>query len=154
MANEPTKKPDSVEGNVAAAILKLAENLGAQQERQNDAIEALRASQPPREVQFGDPDYQAKLRAERKVLKRPAFQNGFEVNPSGLSDEVIDRLANLAPGAYLGGRVRVAIENDAVHLIYKNREIEHRMANDRLFSSFSDLVNKIWAEMPKQTAAA
>ena len=140
--------------DLTSAVLLLAENQVDSQRKLQETLEALKASQPPREVQFGDPDYQAKLRAERKVLKRPAFQNGFEVNPSGLSDEVIDRLANLAPGAYLGGRVKVALENDAVHLIYKNREIEHRMANDRLFSSFSDLVNKIWAEMPKQTAAA
>jgi len=140
--------------DLTSAVLLLAENQVDSQRKLQETLDALKASQPPREVQFGDPDYQAKLRAERKVLKRPAFQNGFEVNPSGLSDEVIDRLANLAPGAYLGGRVKVALENDAVHLIYKNREIEHRMANDRLFSSFSDLVNKIWAEMPKQTAAA
>lgn len=117
------------------------------QERQARATEALMANTPPRDINYGDQDYQERLRAETKTLTRSAFQNGFEVNPSGLSDETIDRLANLAPGTYLGGTVTVALANDAVHLLYKNRTPDQRMAFQAKVSSFSDMVQKIWAEM-------
>jgi hypothetical protein len=142
------------DASLAAAILALAEKLGTSQEKLNETLAALRESQTPREVNFGDTDYQARLRAETKVLKRPAFQNGYEVNPSGLSDEVIERLANLKPGSYIGGVVKVAVEGESIHLIYKNRTADQRMALNAKFSSFSDLVNKIWAEMHPQADAA
>jgi len=143
------------ETDLAAAILLLAEKIGGNQDQLNITLDALKGAQRPRDIQYGDQDYQEKLKRETKVLKRPAFQNGFEVNPSGCSDEVIDRLSKLAPGTYLGGAVRVAIDgNDGVHLIYKNKTVEQRMANERLFGSFSELVNKIWAEMMPQTTAA
>jgi len=153
MAKTQTETEDP---SLAAAILKLAESFGASQSQVAETLAVLQQNQRPREVNFGDTDYQEKLRRETQVLKRPAFQNGFPVNPSGLSDEVIDRLATVKPGKYLGGAVTVAIDgNDGIHLIYKNKTVEQRMAFARLVTSFSDLVNKIWSEMhPEPVAAA
>lgn len=143
----PGRPPAAPKDDLAAAILLLAERLGGNQEKLVETLEALKASQPVKDVNFGDTDYQARLRATTSTLRRPAFQNGFEVNPSGLSDEVLDRLAQLQPGTYLGGVVRVAVDGqDAIHLIYKNKTVEQRFANERLFGSFSALVNTIWAE--------
>lgn len=133
---------------LAAAIAQLAQQLGTSQAQMAETLESLRQNQKPRDINFSDTDYQEKLRAETKVLKRPAYQNGFEVNPSGLSDETIDRLSKLIPGTYLGGVVRVAIDgNDSIHLLYKNKTVEQRFANDRLFPSFTALIDKLWAEM-------
>lgn len=140
----PNPKPTD---DVAAAILLLAEKLGGNQERLTETLEALKSAQPARDVNFADQEYQAALRESTRELKRPAFQNGFEVNPVGLSDETIDRLAKLKPGTYIGGRVRVAVDGqDAIHLIYKNKSVEQRFENERVFGSFSELVSKIWTE--------
>jgi hypothetical protein len=145
-----TVKPPS--DPIANAILTLAESLSMSQQQLHATLEALKQSQPPRDVSFGDTDYQERLRESTKVLKRPAYQNGYEVNPSGLSDEVIDRLAALKPGAYLKNVVTVAVDgNNAVHLIYKNRTPDQRMQLP--FTSFSDLVNKVWAEMRQPVTA-
>jgi hypothetical protein len=127
--------------------------LAAILETLTDNLAALRSSQPRREINFGDQDYQEQLRAERQTLKKPAFQNGFEVNPSGLSDETIDRLANLTPGVYAGGLIRVATDNDAIHLIYKNKTVEQRMAFGQRFPSFTAMVNAIWDEQQRSAAA-
>lgn len=140
--------------DLAGAILKLAESFGVSQAQTAETLEALRANQKPRDINFSDQDYQEKLKRETKVLKRPAFQNTFPVNPSGLTDEEITRLAALAPGKYLGGHVEVTIGgNDAICLWYKNKTVEQRMANERKFASFGVLINTIWAEMHPEPVA-
>lgn len=146
MPNEQTTKP--IDTSLADAILLLAEQIGASQSQMAGTIAALQQNQVPRDVNFSDQDYQDRLRGQTRVLLRPAYQNGFEVNPSGLSDVTILRLSQLVPGQYLGGLITVAVDgNKAIHLIYKNRTPDQRMIFQQRVQSFSHMVEQIWSEM-------
>ena len=143
------------ETKLAEAIVALAESLQTNQEGVQATLEALRANQPPRDVSFGDVDYQVKLRAETKVFPRPVFQGGREANASGLSDETLAKIADLKPGTYLGGFVRIiGVQQDGIDFYYKNATPDQRMAQMARFSSFTDLVDKCWAELPSPPPAA
>ena len=129
-------------------------NLAQILQQQNEILEGLRRSQAPRDVNFGDSDYQAKLRAERKEFPRPVYQNGFEANPSGLSDETLTQIGELKPGKYLGGVVEIlAGSRNAIDFRYKNATADQRMALMPVFGSFAELVAKCHAEMVRASAA-
>lgn len=120
-----------------------------------ETLAALKASQPTREIGFSDPDYQARMRAETKAFKTPTFQNGIDVDAAGLSDEIIERVAHLKAGRYLGGIVEVDVSHKgAVNFRYKNKTPDQRMALQTKFGSFEELVNKIWNEMQEQKSSA
>jgi hypothetical protein len=139
---------------LAQAILALAEKLGTSQEQQAETLEALRASQPPRDVSFGDTDYQARLKAETKVFPRPVFQNGREANPAGESDATLAKIAELKPGKYIGGFVTIdETPKGGINFVYKNATPDQRMVQMGKFTSFADLVAKCHAEMQTTVAA-
>lgn len=121
-----------------------------------EILQGLRASQPPRVINFGDSDYQEQLRKNTKAFKTLTLQNGKESDPAVCAQETIDLIPQLKPGLYLGGYVTVEVrERDhAVNFRYSNSTPDQRMAQMRKFSSFDDLVAKIWAEQQARTAAA
>jgi len=140
---------DAREAKLAEAILTLADSLQTNQGQLQTTLEALRANQPPRDISFGDVDYQAKLRAETKVFPRPVFQGGREANAAGLSDETLSQLAALVPGKYLGGFVTIlGVPQDGLDFYYKNATPDQRMAQMARFTSFADLVAQCWRELP------
>lgn len=142
------------EATLADAVLALAQSVGASQQQLAEAIEALRGSQPPRDVNFGDVDYQERLRAETAVFPRPVYQNGFEANPSGLSVETLQRIGELVPGKYLGGFVTIVeTPQNGIDFRYRNMTADHRMIQQKKFDSFTELVEKCWAERHATAAA-
>lgn len=110
------------------------------------SIDGLR--QKP-ELREGDPEYVARQRAEGWFddfdggIK--VYQNAYEAQARGLSEEVRYRAAHLKPGVYLKGRVRVEVDNQGVHLKYPVKG-DAMLINRDYFRDFSELVNKVWEE--------
>lgn len=104
---------------------------------------------PKPELREGDPEYVARQRAEGWFddfdggIK--VYQNAYEAQPRGLSEEVRYRAAHLKPGVYLKGRVRVEVDNQGVHLKYPVKG-DAMLINRDYFRDFSELVNKVWEE--------
>ncbi len=93
-------------------------------------------------------------RGVTKFLPHLVYQNGREVNPSGLSTKTIEKLDQLATGHYCDGIVDVIRRQDGVdgvssriHLCYNNGTIEERMLFYMRFPTFTKLVEDIWNEM-------
>jgi len=93
------------------------------------------------------------------TLKRPVLQHGHPINIWGIKkdDAIINHLNELEPGEYLGGRVKVILmgrePNQKLNVTYPWDTVQERMKNQTLFSSFSDLLQKINNEQ-KQKAAS
>ena len=142
---------------IAAAFDRLAARLGDGQQENAELIGEIRRLVPPREVQYGDADYQAKVAAERRVFKTKTFQHGFEIteDAKGLSDETIDRVSKLRAGRYIHGVVLVDVSHKGeVRISYSNKTPDQRMARMLDFRDFTDLINQIWAEMQATATAA
>lgn len=117
------------------------------------AIAAGLATIAPRhEIKEGDPEYVARQQAEGWF---DAFdggvtvlQNAYEAQPRGLPAETRYRAAHLKPGTYLKGRVTVNVEANGqiVRLSYPVKG-DAMLINRDYWSSFPDLINKIWDEM-------
>jgi hypothetical protein len=89
-----------------------------------------------------------------KFLPHIVYQNGREVNPSGLSPETINVLDTLATGKYCDGIIDVIRVSDGpegvnsrIHLCYNNGTIEERMVFYMRFPTFTKIVQDIAAEM-------
>ena len=136
----PVNKVEIVtEDRLVDALDKQAQTIGAA------FGDALIKSQGRKKVSYGD--FMAR-RGPREQLKRKAFQNGYEVNPSGLSTATIEKLDQLASGRYLSNWVTIVNTPDkAIHIRYANKTPDDRMTNATKFSSFTDLVNQVHAEM-------
>lgn len=116
---------------------------------QREELKLLRGSQPPRTINFGDADYQEKLRRETKAFKNRVMQNSIEADPEVVQrEETFERLTKLKAGLYLGGAVQVMVSprND-VNFVYKNKTIDQRMAQKDQWRSFDELVEKVWTEI-------
>lgn len=90
----------------------------------------------------------------QKRLLHPVFQNGREVNPSGLSVATIEKLDTLASGHYADGLVDVVRIKDGagglhsrIHILYNNKHEAQRMVFYMRFPTFTKLVDEIAAEM-------
>jgi hypothetical protein len=119
---------------------------------------ALASVKPAKVIAEGDPEYTERLKAEGFYdffdNNVKVYQNAYEAQPRGLSEEVRYRAAHLRPGSYIKNRVKVTVENDGavVRLAYPVSG-DAMLINRDYFSSFSDLVNKIWDEMHATVAA-
>lgn len=141
---------------IARAFDRLADKLEGGQAINSDLVAEVKRLIPPREVQFGDADYQAKIAAQRRVFKTPTFQHGIEITEEarGLSDETIDRVSRLRSGTYLRGVVHVDVNHKGeVRITYSNKTPDQRMARMLEFRDFTDLINQVWAEMHAAVAA-
>jgi hypothetical protein len=116
-------------------------------ERMTAVLEKLGENQKPYEPGFGDPAYQARLKAEgfQDEFPIPVFQNGREAVARGLSQETRERASALKTGSYLGGKVSVEAGPKSVHLRYKSQKIEDRMSQP--WRDFPELIDKLWSEM-------
>lgn len=106
---------------------------------------------PKPELKEGDPDYVARQRAEGwfdDFFGVTVYQNAYEAQARGLSEDVRKRASQLKPGTYIKGRVTVTVENNgmAVRLSYPVKG-DNLQKNRDYWKDFPDLVNKIWDEM-------
>lgn len=112
------------------------------------------ATQPPREKTYDERQAEKRAIDPRPKPSRPTYQNGFEINPRGLSTDCVRKLDALKPGVYMGGKVVVQdLGNGGINIRYSNATPDERMALAALFSSFSDLVFKLHAEMGQPAKA-
>lgn len=130
--------------------LDVMATLAEAQQRTAEVLEQLAASAPKREIQFGDAEYQARLKAEGyfDAFETPVFQNGRDVEPRGLKPETLERACRLQPGKYLNGKVQITVDSRGqVHLLYKNSTPEERMrfAMD-VAPNFDVLIDRLWQE--------
>lgn len=103
----------------------------------------------PRELKEGDPEYVAMQKAEGwyDAFERPVYQNGKEANPRGIPADIRHKAANLRSGGpYIKGRVRVEASEKGVHLFYPTKNDAMMINQMQYFSSFEDLIEKIWHE--------
>lgn len=109
--------------------------------------QGIAATQPPRELREGDPEYVARQQAEGwfDTFEKPVYQNAYEAQARGLSPEVRWRAARLVSGKYLRGRVTVEADDTSVRLKYPVSG-DAMLINRDYFRDFSDLITKIWDE--------
>ena len=75
--------------------------------------QAVAALAPKPELKEGDPEYVARQKAEGwfdDFFGVKVYQNAYEAQARGLSEEVRRRAGQLKPGAYLKGRVKVEVQ--------------------------------------------
>lgn len=106
---------------------------------------------PKPELKEGDPEYVARQKAEGwfdDFFGKTVYQNAYEAQARGLSEEVRRRASELKPGMYLHGRVRVETHQNGeiVRLLYPVSG-DNMMINQSKWKDFSDLINQIWTEM-------
>lgn len=144
-------KTENVTGTVLTELLK---QLVTSNQTLAATQAAVLANQPARVITEDSPEYAARNRAEGfyDYFPKRVYQNGREAEARGLSEQTRERAASLAPGKYLGGKVMVEeLPNGGVHIKYKSRTIEDRMAQP--FKDFPDLVDQVWAEMSQPVSA-
>jgi len=112
---------------------------------------AIAGLQQKPELKEGDPEYTARQRAEGwfdDFFGKKVYQNAYEAQARGLSEEVRRRVSQLQPGTYLKGRVKVENQanGDIVRILYPVSG-DNLMINQTKWRDFSDLVNQIWEEM-------
>jgi hypothetical protein len=134
-------------------MTNLGETIGAA------VAQGIAAIAPRKELKEGDPEYTARLQAEGFYDTFDGgvivLQNTREAQARGLSAEVRSRAAHLKPGSYIKNRVKVTVENDGaiVRLSYPVSGTNDALINQSHFSSFEDLITKIWQEMHATVAA-
>ena len=109
---------------------------------------------PKKELSENDPEYVERNRAEGfyDVFEIPVYQNAYEAQARGLSEEVRYRAAHLKTGKYIktaqnpGGRVEVTNDGKSVVIAYPVLG-DAMMQNAQHWRDFPELVNKIWDEM-------
>ena len=158
---EPAAAPSEpsltqVMAQLAASQTRIAE-LMEQQAAYNRA--ALRIA-PRRKKTMAEYLKERHDRGVSKFLPHIVYQNGREVNPSGLSKETIAILDSLNSGNYcdnLVGVIRIADGpggvNSRIHICYNNGTLEERMSFYMRFPSFTKLVKDIAAEMTARNIA-
>jgi hypothetical protein len=120
--------------------------------------QGITATQPAREPKEGDKEYVAMQEAQGWFDDFDGgvvvLQNAYEAQARGLSADVRFRAAHVKPGSYIRNRVKVTVENDGriVRFSYPVKG-DAMLMNRDYFSSFEDLVNKVWAEMHTPVAS-
>ena len=116
---------------------------------------AIAGLAPKPDLKEGDPEYVERQRAEGwfdDFFGKTILQNAYEAQARGESEQTRRRASELKPGKYLKGRVTVDVNGDVIRLLYPVSG-DNLMKNMALWSSFGDLVDKIWNEMHATVAA-
>ncbi len=119
-------------------------------EKMTAILEKMGENTKPYEPAFGDPAYQARLRAEgfRDEFTIPVYQNGREVVARGLSEETRAQAVALPEGMYTIGPIKVEVVRNEkyVHLKYKSQSAEDRMKYASAWKDFPDLIQQMTAQ--------
>ena len=129
-------------------LTMMAQAFAAAMASNNQSLaESIKALAPKPEIVEGSPEYRARQEAEGwfDSFDVNVYQNAYEAQARGETAEVRYRAARLKPGKYIKGRVTVEVDANGVHLLYPVKN-DAMMINQQHWSSFGDLINKIWAE--------
>jgi hypothetical protein len=167
-ASNPTSAPaqaapSATETLLAQTLAQLAQSnakLTEMMEQQALYNKAALKMAPRRKKSMGEYLAERKKRGVVKFLPHLVYQNGRPVNPSGLSQDTITKLDQLATGQYCDGLVTVNRISDGVdginsriHLRYNNGTVEERMFFYMRFPTFTKLVEEIASEMQTRKIA-
>jgi hypothetical protein len=112
---------------------------------------------PKPEIKEGDPEYVARLKAEGfydDFFGKTIYQNAYEANPRGQSEQTRRRASELKAGSYTlrkGRKVEVLVDGNTIVLGYKIKG-DAGMINAQSWSSFEDLINQLWEQQNTVTA--
>lgn len=111
----------------------------------------------PKEFDYNEFINRPENRDPAEQLTTPVLQHGHPIQIRGCSQDTIKHLNELVPGEYIGGRVKVTLKGQPphqhFHIDYPWQTAQDRMHNHTLFTSFSDLVQKINQEQKAKTAS-
>lgn len=111
---------------------------------------ALEGVAPPKPFDYSEYLQRPENQDPADSLKTPVLQHMQPLSIKGASDDLIRHLNELEPGKYIGGRVTVELIGRPPHqkfnITYPWQSMNDRMRNQNLFTSFSDLLQKINAE--------
>lgn len=110
---------------------------------------------PRPELKEGDPEYVARQREQGwfdDFFGVTVYQNAYEAQARGLSEDIRRKASQLVPGTYLKGRVRVETHQNG-EIVRLNYAVsgDNMLLNQTRWRDFSDLINQIWAEMHPAT---
>ncbi len=126
----PDPAPSVSTDTLAEAMLTMAQAVQAMQV----SAEAQRASIPTPKITFGDYKSKSPFNPRGRTFDRKYFQGGMPINPSRLHDADFDLLAQLKPGQFLNGLVKVQkkeVDGGAdpeIHIFYSNGSNDQRNA--------------------------
>lgn len=113
------------------------------------AIQAIADSQPVKRVPYAKFKTRSPFNPRgirRRKLTRRCYQNGFPMDVRKLHDEEISLLNQLKPGRYIDNLVTVVEaqngENVDLHLVYKNKTIDQRMANAAQWRNLREMLKR------------
>lgn len=116
---------------------------------------SFKLAQGPKDVSFEE--YVRRPGKLEPVLDRPTFQNGQPIQIKGCSKDTLKHVNGLRPGKYISDVVTVTVKGTApsqeVHITYPCASNDDRLRYNSLFSSFSDLVQKISQEQKAEDDA-
>ena len=157
LVSTDTAKPQTTEQLLVQTLAALAASqtkMGELMEQQAAYNKAALRIAPRRKKTMAEYLRERNERGVSKHLPHVVYQNGREVNPSGLSKETIAILDSLATGHYCDGIVDVIRISDGIdgvgsriHICYNNGTLEERMTFYMRFPSFTKLVKDIAEEM-------
>lgn len=112
------------------------------------AIQALADSAPVRRVPFAKFKTRSPFNptGKRRKLSRRCYQNGYPMNIKTLHSKEIELLERLQPGKYINGMVGISVQenggNTDLHIAYKNKNIDDRMANKSEWRNLEQLLQR------------
>jgi hypothetical protein len=112
---------------------------------------------PKKEIKEGDPEWVERQTAEGfydDFYGKTIWQNAYEANPRGQSEQTRRRASQLKAGVHTlrkGRKVEVAVDGSNITLAYKVKG-DALMINAQSWDSFEDLINQIWEQQNTVTA--
>ena len=104
----------------------------------------------PKEIKEGDPEYVERLKREGFYddFDKPVFQNSYQAQARGESEQTRYRATRLQTGTYKIGRTdktNVSVHNadQGVWLTYPIKG-DQMLRNQARWHSFEDLINQLW----------
>jgi len=121
---------------------------------------SIQSIAPKKEIKEGDPEYVERMRADGlydDFFGKKVFQNAYEAEARGLSEEVRRRASELKPGVYMIGqghkrRVEVSVNGTDITLSYPVKG-DNLLINQQHWRDFPDLVNQVWEAMHTPVSA-
>jgi hypothetical protein len=145
MAKERESVSEDINPQTAALIAALASSIAG--------------IAPKPEIKEGDPEYVARQRAEGwydDFFGKKIFQNAYEANPRGLSEEVRKRASQLTAGAVTlrkGRKVGIFVNGNDITLAYPIKG-DAGLINQQHWADFPDLINQLWEAQNAPVPAA
>ena len=137
------------EAIAAVDMTQIAQIIGAA------VAQGVSALAPKPQIVEGSPEYTARLKDEGLYdeFEVEVYQNGYQAQARGLSEQTRHRASHLTQGRYIKtakdpqGRVRVDVDAKGHVFINYPTKGDGMLLNTSYWRDFPDLIDKLWAEM-------